>query len=446
MLISSRRAKVLLVGVIILALGVVSTFSFTFNADAEHPYSIRYHTLEPSDGTLLQALVYTPVDTSNDCPGVVVGHGFSLNKQYMQPLSIELVKRGFVVVNIDFRGHGSSEGYLDAGNASSALIMDMLAGVEYLEDLGFVDRIGLVGHSMGGGTAMLTALQNPSKINATVSIGGLSTSSEIIGVSNLLAVFGYYEQIVTRDAGLSFLRQYTGLENVEIDTLYGDFIHGNATKVSISPYSEHYLEVIDSAIIYETVQWFEYAFNGAPAMDVHLTAPFLIISLFTSLTGLLLVLFAFILYLGSYIFKGIQEHPRLLAESEKFPLRPIFGYLLAMLIALILLSPLSVLFADVAPITMFNFVLGGQVVGFTIGVLVASFLLIYKGGKLQLQKMVAGTKELSSTKPFLSLIYGVVTGIVSIGALMAILDWSFVTSSRYKYRCSFVVLFLKPIS
>jgi len=428
---SSRKAKALLVGAIILILGVVSTFSFTFNADVEHPYSVVRHTLESGDGTLIQALVYTPLDTSSDCPGVVVGHGFCENKLWMQPLSIELVKRGIVVVNIDFRGHGSSDGYLSDFARSNGLTLDMLAGVEYLEDLGFVDRIGLAGHSMGGGTSMLTALQNPTRINATVAIGALTTfssSGNISNVPNLLAVFALYDQGITQEEGLSFLRSYTGQEDVEISTLYGDFNDGNATKVSISPNSEHLLEPVDSAIIYEAVQWFEYAFNGAPASDVQLTSQYLIISLIASLVGLLLVLFTFISYLGSYIFKGIQVHPLASIESDKFPLKPILGYLLAAFIGFVLLIPLSVLFVDVAPITMFNSVFGGQAVGLAFGVIVVLLLFSYRGRKIQLQAMLTKIKEMSSTSPYLSLAYGVIAGIVSITALVAMFDWSIVAS------------------
>ncbi|RDE11763.1 MAG: hypothetical protein C4K47_09495 [Candidatus Thorarchaeota archaeon] len=428
---SSRKAKALLVGVIVLILGIVSTFSLTYYADAEHPYTIVHHTLESGDGTLIQALVYTPVDTSSTCPGVVVGHGFCENKQYMQPLSIELVKRGFVVVNIDFRGHGSSEGYLSDFERSNGLVLDMLAGVEYLEDLGFVDRIGLAGHSMGGGTSMLTASQNPTRINATVAIGALSTFSStgnISSVPNLLAVFALYDQGITRDEGLSFLRSYTGHEDVEIGTLYGNFGDGNATKVSISPYSEHLLEPIDSSIIYEAVQWFEYAFNGAPGTDVRITAQYLIVSLIVSLTGLLLVLFTFVSYLGSYIFKGRQVHPRALEDSGKSPLRPILGYLLAAFMAFALLIPSSAFFMDVAPITMFNSVFAGQAVGLALGVVVVSILLSYKGGRLQLQRILTRIKEMTSTSPYLSLVYGVITGIVSISALIAVFDWSIVAS------------------
>jgi dienelactone hydrolase len=428
---TSRKAKALLIGGIILILGVVSTISLTFNADAENPYTIRHETLESSDETVIQALVYTPIDTSGNLPGVVVGHGFCENKLWMQPLSIELVKRGFVVVNIDFRGHGSSDGYLSDFARDNGLVEDMLAGVEYLESLGFVDRIGLTGHSMGGGTSMLTALRNPTRINATVAIGALSTfssSGNISSVPNLLAVYALYDQGITEEEGLEFLRAYTGEQNVEIGTLYGAFNDGDATKVSVSPNSEHLLEPVDSAIIYETVQWFEHAFNGAPATDVSLTSQYLIISIVVSLIGVLLVLFTFISYLGNYIFKGKQVHPRSSAENDRFPLRPILGYLLAALIGFVLLIPLSALFMDVTPITMFNSVFAGQAVGLAIGVGVVSLLFAYKNRRLQLQMVLERVKEMTEASPYASVLYGVIAGIVSVVALIAMFDWSIVVA------------------
>ncbi len=430
-MISGRKGKALLVGAIILVLGVVSTFTLTYYADPEHPYTIMHHTLESGDGTLIQALVYTPADTSGSVAGVVVGHGFCENKEYMQALSIELVKRGFVVVSIDFRGHGSSDGYLSDFARSNGLVLDMLAGVKYLEDLGFVDKIGLAGHSMGGGTAMFTASQNPTKINATVAIGALSTfssSGNLTKVHNLLATYALYDQGITREEGLEFLKSYTGRDNVEIGTLYGSFQDGNATEVSISPYGDHLMEPINSEIIYEAVQWFEQAFNGAAASDIHLTSQYLIVSLIVSLTGLLLVLFVFMAYLGVYIFKGTQVHPRPTEEGKGFPVKPILGYLLAAFIGFVLLLPLSSYFADVAPITMFNSVFGGQVVGLATGVAIAILLFSYAGRRLQLSTVLIRMKEMISTSPFRSVLYGLITGLLSIIAFMVMYDWSFVTS------------------
>ncbi len=428
---SDRKMKTLLIGGIILILGVISTLYSTYYAGIEHPYTIVHHTLESVDGTLIESLIYTPVNPSTTCPGVVVGHGFCENKEYMQPLSIELAKRGFVVVNIDFRGHGSSGGYLSDFARSNGLVLDMLAGVEYLENLGFVDRIGLAGHSMGGGTSMLTALQNPTRINATVAIGALSTfssSGNISAVPNLLAAYALYDQGITQEEAFDFLRAYTGQEDVEIGTLYGNFNDGDATKVVVSPNGEHLLEPIDAIIINEAVQWFENAFNETPSSFVDLSVQYLIISLIASLLGVLLVLFAFIAYLGSFIFKGKQVHPLSVERTGKFPIRPVLGYMLAAFIGFVLLIPLSIYFVDIAPITMFNSVFGGQAVGLACGVVVALVMFSYKDKKLQLQSLPAGMKEMSSISPFHSIFYGVISGVVCIAALMAVFDWSIVTS------------------
>jgi len=428
---SSKRARVLLVGVIIWLVGTVSTIALTYYADPNHPYTVQHQALEAEDGTLIQAMVYTPVDTSSSCPGIVVGHGFCENKEYMQALSIELVKRGFVIVSIDFRGHGSSDGYLSDFARNNGLVQDMLAGVDYLDSLGFIDRIGLAGHSMGGATSMLTASQNPTRINATVAIGALTTFSSggnISDVHNLLAVFGLYEQGITIDEGLDFLRTYTGLENVEVGTIYGSFVSGTATKVVVSPYSEHLLEPINSDIIYQAVLWFEQAFNGATSPDIQLTSQFLIVSLAVSLVGLLMVLFIFMVYLGNYIFKRKQIHPRVSSDSEKFPVKPILGYLLAAVIGFILLIPLSSYFEDIAPITMFNSVFAGQVVGLATGVFVAILLFSFESRRLQLGKISDRVKEMVVNAPFLSILYGIIAGIVTTLALIAMYDWSFVTS------------------
>jgi hypothetical protein len=117
-----------------------------------------------------------------------------------------------------------------------------------------------------------------------------------------------------------------------------------------------------------------------------------------------------------------------LEESGEFPLRPILAYLLAAFMAFVLLIPVSAFFMDVAPITMFNSVFAGQAVGLALGVVVVSILLSYKGGKLQLQRILTRIKEMTSTSPYLSLVYGVTTGIVSISALIAVFDWSIVVS------------------
>jgi hypothetical protein len=55
-------------------------------------------------------------------------------------------------------------------------------------------------------------------------------------------------------------------------------------------------------------------------------------------------------------------------------------------------------------------------------------LFSYRDRKIQLHAMLTRIKEMSSTSPYLSLAYGVIAGIASIIALVAIFDWSIVAS------------------
>lgn len=317
----------------------------------------------------------------------------------MHPLSIELVKRGFVVLSIDLRGHGSSEGDLGTSRErTSGLALDMKACVEYLEDLGFVDRIGLVGHSMGGGTAMATAEQYPYKTNATVAIGALSTSIDFENVSNLLVAYGLYEQDITHEEALALLEAYTGLKSgVELNTQYGDFDNGNATRSVVGPYSEHLAEVFYDVIPYETMQWFERAFNGVQPDDIQLTAHYLMTSLIVSYIGCLMLLFVIISCLGSSIFRVGQSRLGARMTDGRSPKLPILGYPIVMLIALVVTPPVSEVFDDVFPMTMLNSVFAMLVVGPAIGVTVVSLLLSRSRGRWEVRRTWAMLGEMSST-------------------------------------------------
>ena len=93
-------------------------------------------------------------------PAIVTSHGY-LNNREMQDLNyVELARRGYVVFAQDAYNHGNS-GVLQDGVGSEAQhnTAGMVDAVEYLYQLDFVDntRIGVTGHSMGGGYSNATA-------------------------------------------------------------------------------------------------------------------------------------------------------------------------------------------------------------------------------------------------------------------------------------------------
>lgn len=74
----------------------------------------------------------------------------------MLAIACELVGHGYNVLMFDMRGHGESEG----GRMSAGYyeVRDLGGAVDYVKDLGFED-IGVLGFSMGGATAIMTAAE-----------------------------------------------------------------------------------------------------------------------------------------------------------------------------------------------------------------------------------------------------------------------------------------------
>jgi dipeptidyl aminopeptidase/acylaminoacyl peptidase len=83
-------------------------------------------------------------------------------------------ERGYNVLMFDFRGHGRSEGqYVSMGYYER---QDLLGAVDYLRNRD-IDRVGVLGFSMGGAVAMATAPHSEA-IQAVVSDGGFARLSD----------------------------------------------------------------------------------------------------------------------------------------------------------------------------------------------------------------------------------------------------------------------------
>ena len=84
-------------------------------------------------------------------------HGIGDNKQQWLVPAVALQQRGYAVLLIDFRAHGESEGrYCTYGDHEAE---DVASALAYLRQRGDVDmqRVGLMGLSLGGITALLAA-------------------------------------------------------------------------------------------------------------------------------------------------------------------------------------------------------------------------------------------------------------------------------------------------
>jgi len=444
---SNKKLVGLMIGVILIISGIIPLIIFIYFADSEHPYTISQITLNTSDYKKITAMVYTPKNMSGKHPGVVIGHGFTGNALHMQLLAIELVKREFVVVSINFRGHGNSGGYLPAFTDPlmiNIIEQDMLAGMEYLKSLGNINKIGLLGHSMGAMTALKTSEDYSNQINATVILGMSSGFEqqlyEIFGyesvpfmehnlskISNLLIANGKFEQMFTEQISLNFLKEYLNLSEVSTETQYGDFSAGNACKVVMGS-TEHLFESFDYHIIYESVTWFELAFYGTTRWEITITSVYCQISFFITLIGLLFLGFIAIVYINKWIWKGKpQDLQKDLIQNSSLmsTIGLIIFYIISMIIGVVIMGIGVFTLGEILPVSLGE-LLYGILLGTAIGCIIMFYLFVRK--KVKMREIPSRIRKLCSKNYIRSTIYGIISVIVFIILLTLISCWTFLVS------------------
>ena len=97
-------------------------------------------------------------------PPVVLLHGLSATRRNVVQGSRALLRRGYRLIAYDARGHGASS------PGTEYRYPDLIEDLEVvLDDLG-LDRVALVGSSMGAATAMAFAMHHPERVAAVVQI------------------------------------------------------------------------------------------------------------------------------------------------------------------------------------------------------------------------------------------------------------------------------------
>jgi dipeptidyl aminopeptidase/acylaminoacyl peptidase len=131
-------------------------------------------------------------------PVVFVLHGYVTPSRYRTPLGYTtryadaLARAGFVVVHPDYRGHGRSAGEGDGpGNLFRVgYAIDVLNLIEHVKKLPQTapGRIGLFGHSMGGGISLRVLAVNRTDVKAAVLYGSMN-ADEVKNVDQIRNVF-----------------------------------------------------------------------------------------------------------------------------------------------------------------------------------------------------------------------------------------------------------------
>ncbi len=114
---------------------------------------------------------------------VLLIHGFCTNLEYnwiRNGWVDELIKSGFRVVGLDNRGHGRSKKLYDP---SDYALDDMAADEFRLLELLDIERVHVIGYSLGARIATVFALNYPERIR-TLTLGGLGDLNAVQGLSS----------------------------------------------------------------------------------------------------------------------------------------------------------------------------------------------------------------------------------------------------------------------
>ena len=106
-------------------------------------------------------------------PALVVMHGWGGNAEMMLPLAAPLQAAGYALLLLDARCHGQSDG--DSFASLPRFAEDIEAGLRWLAVQPEVDpqALGVVGHSVGAGAALLAASRQPT-VRAVVSLAAFA--------------------------------------------------------------------------------------------------------------------------------------------------------------------------------------------------------------------------------------------------------------------------------
>ncbi|MCA8978877.1 MAG: alpha/beta hydrolase [Planctomycetes bacterium] len=128
-------------------------------------------TLTTDDGLELAAWWFP---APNARGAVILCHGNGGNRSYALPLAQRFLKRGFCVLNYDYRGYGGNPGT----PSENGLRADARAAFDYVEKRAFdPSRVLVHGHSLGCAVAIALAAERP--VGAVIVENGFTSLADI---------------------------------------------------------------------------------------------------------------------------------------------------------------------------------------------------------------------------------------------------------------------------
>lgn len=173
----------LLIGYLLLPLAVRLAYRVPRLVETGTPadFDLPYHTvfIPTKNQKQLFAWYIPSSNQTGQAPAVVIMHGWGSNAELMLPFAKILHQAGYATLLIDARNHGRSDA--DSFSSLPRFAEDLEQAVNWANKRPEIDpqRIALLGHSVGGGAALLVASRRDD-VAAVVSIAAFAHPEEIM--------------------------------------------------------------------------------------------------------------------------------------------------------------------------------------------------------------------------------------------------------------------------
>ncbi len=352
---SKFRVKKFWISVVVILCLIAATVSLEGVLLANYFQIEKHAFLVPEVGldgsaTSLSVMVYEPKNGHGTSSSLILLiHGFASSSKMMESMALQMVQEGLIVVSYDLLGHGHSESsfavvdwpeLLDFLVQQAKNVLDFIMN-EYLRDH-FIEKIAIIGHSLGANVALGLGLLEPDLVDAVVLLGALTMSpyhprqehsmNETVP-RNVLIISGYFDQLVDVESAKTFFRPLfpETLQNLDSETEIGDVKKGSGRKF-IMVDSDHVLLPLHPRVQEVTLEWlwkssFLSVFDssrvlvGSFLIGVHVSIVFLRSILF------LLILLILSLVMSVLIFKKKHDDGSSVKNSsgKKLNYRPFLG-------------------------------------------------------------------------------------------------------------------------
>jgi len=249
---------------------------------------VDYIRIIDENGQAVTGKLYRPVTAtdSTPAPAVLLLHGMNNDKDTEGPAALELARHGIIALALDEISHGDSDRVIDIMGYFTGIFDSTLGGnaaYQWLKSLSFVDetQTGLVGHSMGAGTASAIAEANPDHRAIVIQADGPYNLTTHSYMNNYLAVWSFYEELFTTQARADFLadslemiaynENLTSASEAQADFTYGSFTDGSAHRYAQCPCT-HPGATWNAKGVSETTAWMLQALMGISETEARNTA------------------------------------------------------------------------------------------------------------------------------------------------------------------------------